>query len=293
MPPPPGCLVCAVIGSVICFMGGLGMTLSGALMASSASERDAAEDFQKLEGQCTIAGARVIRREDRSGNDYKCWDYWEYRFCLPGLNCTSTPMFMYTSRQESIKVCDRRCSRCGDRATTPSFQVNERVECWEPAPGYEPGSPYDCRNPPCYKIFDPADEVTAAVAVGAVLTSLGVVFLCIAVGIAICVRCAVMRQSNQRSYQSSIPQPGVAMVPVATTTAQVPMAMAQPMVQPVAMAVGQPAGAPPMAYPQATAATGYPQAAGYPQPMAMPVAHPCVYPQAAGYPQATGYPTAA
>ena len=290
MPPPPGCLVCAVIGSVICFMGGLGMTLSGALMASSASERDAAEDFQKLEGQCTIAGAWVTRREDRSGNDYKCWDYWEYRFCLPGLNSTCTPM--YKSREESIKVCDRRCSRCGDR-TTPFFQVNERVECWEPAPGYEPGSPYDCRNPPCYKIFDPADEVTAAVAVGVVLTSLGVVFLCIAVGIAICVRCAVMRQSNQRSYQSSIPQPGVAMVPVATATAQVPMAMAQPMVQPVAMAVGQPAGAPPMAYPQATAATGYPQAAGYPQPMAMPVAHPCVYPQAAGYPQATGYPTAA
>ena len=290
MPPPPGCLVCAVIGSVICFMGGLGMTLSGALMASSASERDAAEDFQKLEGQCTIAEAWVTRSEDRSGNDYKCWDYWEYRFCLPGLNSTCTPM--YKSRQESIKVCDRRCSRCGDR-TTPFFQVNERVECWEPAPGYEPGSPYDCRNPPCCKIFDPADEVTAAVAVGAVLTSLGVVFLCIAVGIAICVRCALMRQSNQRSYQSSTPQPGVAMagamVPVATTTAQVPMAMAQPMVQPVAMAVGQPVGAPPMAYPQATAATGYPQA----QPMAMPVAQPSAYPQAAGYPQATGYPTAA
>lgn len=287
MPPPPGCLVCAVIGSVICFMAGLGMTLSGALMAGSASERDAAEDFRKLERQCTIAEASVTRREDRSGNDYKCWDYWEYRFCLPGLNSTCTPI--YKSKEESIKVCDRRCSKCGGR-TTPFFQINERVDCWEPAPGYEPGSPYDCRNPPCYKIFDPADEVTAAVVAGSVLMSLGGVFLSIAVGIAICVCCAAKRQSNQRSYQSSIPQPGVAMVPVATRTAQVPMAMAQPMVQPVAMAVAQPVGAPPMAYPPATAVTGYPQA----QPMAMPFAHQLsAYPQAAGYPQATGHPTAA
>ena len=235
----------------------------------------------------------MTRREDRSGNDYKCWDYWEYRFCLQ--------LYLHSDVQVQGRVdqvCDWRCSRCGDQ-TNPSFRSTSASSAGSLRQDTSP-APHDCRNSSCYKIFDPADEVTAAVAVGAVLTSLGVVFLCIAVGIAICVRCAVMRQSNQRSYQSSIPQPGVAMVPVATTTVQVPMAMAQPMVQPVAMAVGQPAGAPPMAYPQATAATGYPQAAGYPQPMAMPVAQPCVYPQAAGYPQgaagypqATGYPTAA
>lgn len=254
------------------------MTLSGAIVAGSASERDAAEDFRKLEGQCTIAEAWVTRREDRSGNDYKCWDYWEYHFCLPGLYNSTSCTPMYKSKGESIKVCDRRCSRCGGR-TTPFFQVNERVECWKPAPGHEPGSPYVCHNGPCYKIFDPADEVTAAAVVGAVLISLGVVLLSIAVGVAICVRCAAKRQSNQRSYQSSLPPPGLAMVPVATTTAQVPIAMAQPMAQPVVMAVGQPVGAPPMAYPQVIAATGYPQAAAYPQ--------------TAAYPQATGYPTAA
>ena len=210
------------------------MTLSGALMASSASERDAAEDFQKLEGQCTIAEAWVTRSEDRSGNDYKCWDYWEYRFCLPGLNSTCTPM--YKSRQESIKVCDRRCSRCGDR-TTPFFQVNERVECWEPAPGYEPGSPYDCRNPPCYKIFDPAGEATAAIELGAVLLAIGVVISSIVVAVVVAVWCYCMRKKAeaQQPAATQYASPGggmqVAAMPVAQAmpvTAAQPVAIAMP-----------------------------------------------------------------
>ena len=282
MPPPRGCLVCGAIGSAICLAIGLGMAIGGAVTAGLASERDAATDFRELEGQCTIAEAWVTRRETKSDKKYECWDDWDYHFCLPGaetkvvgLNSTCTPM--YQSKKDSIKVCEGRCSSCGG-GTTPKFQVNEAVECWEPAPGYDPGFPYDCGNPPCYKIFDPAVEVAAAMIIGAILTPLGVIFLAIAIGIAVFVGCMCKRQSNQPPPPAATynPQPGVAMVPVATATAQLPNQM--PVAQPMGMAVAQPVGAPPMAVAQ---------------PMAMPVAQPSAYPQAAGYPQATGYPTAA
>ena len=49
--------------------------------------------------------------------------------------------------------------------------------CWEPVPGFIPEYPYSCGNKPCYKIFDPADDVEAAVGYSTNLTVLGVLFL--------------------------------------------------------------------------------------------------------------------
>ena len=274
MPPPRGALFWEAICSAICLVIGLGMAIYGVRLASAANEADAATDFRELEGQCTIAEAWVTRRETKSDKKYECWDDWDYHFCLPGaetkvvgLNSTCTPM--YQSKKDSIKACDRnRCSSCGLR-TKPKFQVNEAVECWEPAPGYDPGFPYDCGNPPCYKIFDPAVELESAMILGPILISVGVIFLAIGLCVAVFVGCMWKRQSNKPPPPAATynPQPGVAMVPVATATAQLPNQM--PVAQPMGMAVAQPVGAPPIAVAQ---------------PMAMPVAQPSAYPQAAGYP---------
>ena len=72
-----------------------------------------------------------------------------------------------------------KCDKCKSRTTTPMFAVGRLKRCWEPVPGFIPEYPYSCGNKPCYKIFDPADDVEAAVGYSTNLTVLGVLFLLI------------------------------------------------------------------------------------------------------------------
>ena len=105
---------------------------------------------------------------NNGGNDviYKCFDDWQYAFCLGGedsgsgsvdVNRDPNPLYVlanstcspaYTSATERISVCDRNslildgpdrrpgyCERCTE-TSTPTFTVSQQTKCWEATPEF-------------------------------------------------------------------------------------------------------------------------------------------------------------
>ena len=276
--------------------------------------RDAATDFRLLANPCTIGARKVVRHEkqeyidnNNGGNDviYKCFDDWQYAFCLGGedsgsgsvdVNRDPNPLYVlanstcspaYTSATERISVCDRNslildgpdrrpgyCERCTE-TSTPTFTVSQQTKCWEATPEFleisskdNGGSgierfPYSCGNFPCYKIFDPQDDLDGAETLGAILIPLGAVFTLMALSLFYFTHRGWKRH---KSHPGEITNYGGA-YGEATTVQEQQQRIAQQQQQKQQQQAG---GVQMMAQPMA----GYPQAAGYPQ--------------TGGYPQAAG-----
>ena len=224
----------------IALLVGLGLAISGAAVLSTALARDPATDFSDM-GVCKIDNTSVTRKTDssttptgdgRQRTEYTCNDEYVYTFCLPNSDTSC-----YDSKTDTKQVCGRRCEECTNTDTTPTFEAGEETQCWEPAPEYTPGFPYVCGNPPCYKIFDPAGEATAAIVLGAVLLAIGVVISSIVVAVFAWCYCYCMRKKAeaQQPAATQYASPGggmqVAAMPVAQAmpvTAAQPVAIAMP-----------------------------------------------------------------
>ena len=229
---------CVSVSSGIALLVGIGLTISGAAF-STALARDPATDFSDM-GVCKIDNTSVTRKTDKSTTrtqngrqrtEYKCNDEYVYTFCLPNSDTSC-----YYSKTDTKQVCGRRCEECTNTDTTPTFEAGEDTQCWEPAPGkYPPPFPYVCGNTPCYKIFDPAGEVTAAIVLGAVLLSIGVVISLIVAAIFAWCCCMWKKAEAQQPAATQYASPGggmqVAAMPVAQAmpvTAAQPVAIAMP-----------------------------------------------------------------
>ena len=223
----------------IALLVGLGLAISGAAVLSTALARDPATDFSDM-GVCKIDNTSVTRKTDssttptgdgRQRTEYTCNDEYVYTFCLPNSDTSC-----YDSKTDTKQVCGRRCEECTNTDTTPTFVDGEETQCWEPAPGkYPPPFPYVCGNTPCYKIFDPAGEVTAAIVLGAVLLSIGVVISLIVAAIFAWCCCMWKKAEAQQPAATQYASPGggmqVAAMPVAQAmpvTAAQPVAIAMP-----------------------------------------------------------------
>ena len=229
---------CVIVCSGIALLVGVGLTISGATVLSTALKRDPATDFSDM-GVCKIDNTSVTRKTDktttrtqngRQRTEYTCNDEYVYTFCLPNSDTSC-----YYSKTDTKQVCGRRCEECTNTDTTPTFEAGEDTQCWEPAPEYTPGFPYVCGNTPCYKIFDPAGEATAWIVLGAVLLAIGVVISSIVV--AVFAWCYYMRKKaeQQQPAATQYASPGggmqVAAMPVAQAmpvTAAQPVAIAMP-----------------------------------------------------------------
>ena len=199
-------------------------------------------------------------------------------------NPTCSPA--YTSKTERISVCDGFnlgsnanrhagfCERCKE-TSTPTFTVSQQTKCWEPTPEFveisskdNGGSgierfPYSCGNFPCYKIFDPQDDLDGAETLGAILIPLGAVFTLMALSL---FYFTYRGWKRHKSHPGEITNYGGA-YGEATTVQEQQQRIAQQQQQQQQQ-----------------------QQAGGVQMMAQPMAG---YPQAAGYPQTGGYPQAA
>ena len=112
----------------------------------------------------------------------QCYANWQYSFCVDTGPGSAVSACGYQSRTEEKLVCDGPCSDC-NKAATPTFVPDQQTKCWKPAPGFNPiDTHYRCGNTPlCYKIFDPAHDVKAAIkennsvtlAVGVILLLIG------------------------------------------------------------------------------------------------------------------------
>ena len=222
----------------IALLVGLGLAISGAAVLSTALARDPDTDFSDM-GVCKIDNTSVTRKTDssttRSGDgrqrtEYTCNDEYVYTFCLPNSDTSC-----YDSKTDTKQVCGRRCEECTNTDTTPTFVDGEETQCWEPAPEYTPGFPYVCGNMPCYKIFDPAGEATAAIVLGAVLLPIGVVISSIVAAVFAWCCCMWKKAEQQQPAATQYASPGGGM----QVAAAMPVAAAQP-VQPVAMAIAMP-----------------------------------------------------
>ena len=229
---------CVSVSSGIALLVGIGLTISGAAF-STALARDPATDFSDM-GVCKIYSTSVTRKTEsstrtengRQRTEYTCNDEYVYTFCLP----TNLQFCSWKSKTDTKQVCGRRCEECTNTDTTPTFVDGEGTQCWEPAPGkYPPPFPYVCGNTPCYKIFDPAGEATAAIVLGAVLLSIGVVISSISAAIFAWCCCMWKKAEAQQPAATQYASPGggmqVAAMPVAQAmpvTAAQPVAIAMP-----------------------------------------------------------------
>ena len=197
----------------------------------------------------------------------------------------------YTSKTERISVCDVNsdwfhrqkdtdpntrpgfCGRCTE-TSTPTFTEGQQTDCWEPTPEFlewsskdngGSGNPYSCGNFPCYKIFDPQDDMEGAATVGLILLPIGVVFTLIALGLFFW---TYRKWKRHKSHPGEITNYGGAYGEPKTVQEQQQRIAAQQQQQQQAINQ-QRSGVQMTAQPMA----GYPQAA--PQPMA-------------GYPPAAG-----
>ena len=228
---------CVSVCSGIALLVGLGLAISGAAVLATALARDPATDFSDM-GVCKIDNTSVTRKTDsstwtengRTHTEYKCNDEYVYTFCLPNSDTSC-----YDSKSDTKQVCGRRCEECTNTDTTPTFSDGEETQCWEPAPEYTPSFPYVCGNTPCYKIFDPAGEATAAIVLGAVLLPIGVVISSIVAAVFAWCCCMWKKAEQQQPAATQYASPGGGM----QVAAAMPVAAAQP-VQPVAMAIAMP-----------------------------------------------------
>jgi hypothetical protein len=241
--------------SGIALLVGLGLGVAGAAVLATALARDPATDFSHI-GVCKIDNTSVTRKtvkkeyETEKKKLYKCNDEYVYTFCLPNSNTSC-----YDSKTDTKQACGaRRCEECSSD-TTPTFEYGEETQCWEAAPEYTPGFPYVCGNTPCYKIFDPAGEATAAIVLGAVLLPVGVVISSIVAAVFAWCCCTwkkeALRQEALWRRSSALRQEALRQ-PAATqyaspgggmpVVAAMPVAAAQP-VQPVVMAIAMPVAA--------------------------------------------------
>ena len=224
----------------IALLVGVGLAISGAAVLSTALANDPATSFSDM-GVCKIYSTSVTRKTEsstrtengRQRTEYTCNDEYVYTFCLPA----ELQFCSWDSKTDTKQVCGRRCEECTNTDTTPTFEAGEDTQCWEPAPEYTPAFPYVCGNPPCYKIFDPAGEATAAVELGAVLLAIGVVISSIVVAVfAWCYwYCMRKKAEAQQPAATQYASPGggmqVAAMPVAQAmpvTAAQPVAIAMP-----------------------------------------------------------------
>ena len=234
-PAQKGCVwVCSGIALVV----GLGLAISGAAVLATALANDPATSFSDM-GVCKIYSTSVTRKTEsstrtengRQRTEYTCNDEYVYTFCLP----TNLQFCSWKSKTDTKQVCGRRCEECTNTDTTPTFVDGEATQCWEPAPEYTPSFPYVCGNPPCYKIFDPAGEATAAIVLGAVLLPIGVVISSISAAVFAWCCCMWKKAEAQQPAATQYASPGggmqVAVMPVAQAmpvTAAQPVAIAMP-----------------------------------------------------------------
>ena len=153
---------CVILCSGIALLVGVGLTISGATVLSTALKRDPATDFSDM-GVCKIDNTSVTRKTDssttrtqngRQRTEYTCNDEYVYTFCLP----TNLQFCSWKSKTDTKQVCGRRCEECTNTDTTPTFVDGEETQCWEPAPDYTPSFPYVGPSAPAI----PAERIATA-----------------------------------------------------------------------------------------------------------------------------------
>ena len=175
--------VCLIGITMVFGLVGFCVTVVGVVKLVEAQARDVNKDFELLsvtdgiDSRCVIDSWQSSREGSCDSEGHcSCDDKYRFEFCLHGDRysngvCATT----YESKQASQNVCSNRCGSCSHINTQPHYAAGEFVTCWQPQPGYDPGSPYSCGNDECYKIFDPADEISDATTAGATMIPFGLI----------------------------------------------------------------------------------------------------------------------
>jgi len=159
--------------------------MMSAVRTGEAAGADPAADFRPFPQLCTVTSSTYewdSKCEDDMSEHchYQCHANWQYSFCVDTGPGSAVSACGYQSRTEEKLVCDGPCSRC-NKAATPTFVPDQQTKCWKPAPGFNPiDTHYRCGNTTiCYKIFDPADDLKAAIDENKTPLIVGVILLLI------------------------------------------------------------------------------------------------------------------
>jgi len=180
----PGCGCC---WAFIALLIAMGCFFSGQDMLEIAEDMSPEREFKFL-GRDACSFDRIshfeseedvcVRRnsgEDNSCREYKtaCFDTYAYFFTW---NSTGTKEYAAGSDNKLQRPGEPYPCSYNRPKAEPRWEVNQTTSCWRPANGIEVNEipeEYNCKNPECIKVVDPADEVDNLKAAAMVLIIVG------------------------------------------------------------------------------------------------------------------------
>ena len=165
---PPGAHRCKATALAVCWglslILGIWWTVVGAARSALVDSVDPSADFAPYAPGCTVNATALQPHSDVSSGERSCADFYVF-----GVRFRESAQGAWPSREWRAGVRDAStiCSDTSLEPLPPKYNVSERVPCWVPASplSEEVRSLYQCSaspaNPDCYKLFDPAADLSS------------------------------------------------------------------------------------------------------------------------------------